>query len=175
MILLDTHVWVRWLDPDAMPLPRGVIERIETADQLAVSAISCWEVAWLSRRGRLDLTLGGMKQAQPPLFQREELVAGFWMLHGTRNNPSTVGADRVRDLIRGPIKDAEGLCLHHTVRAYRVAPVSRQPPSPRRRTAFTESRKWQNSIPRPDLEAAYRTDMPNTMINQNHSAAENKQ
>jgi len=57
MILLDTHVWVRWLDPDAMPLPRGVIERIETADRLAVSAISCWEVAWLSRRGRLDLTL----------------------------------------------------------------------------------------------------------------------
>jgi len=116
-----------------------------------------------------------MKQAQLPLFQREELVAGFWMLHGTRNNPSTVGADRVRDLIRGPIMDAEGLCLHHTVRAYRVEAVPRRPLSARRRTAFTEPGKWQNSIPRHDLEAAYRTDMPNTMINQNHSAAENKQ
>ena len=57
MILLDTHVWVRWLDPDVKPLPRGMIDRIETAGQLAVSAISCWEVAWLLRRGRLDLTL----------------------------------------------------------------------------------------------------------------------
>jgi PIN domain nuclease of toxin-antitoxin system len=34
-----------------------MIDRIETAGQLAVSAISCWEVAWLLRRGRLDLTL----------------------------------------------------------------------------------------------------------------------
>lgn len=57
MILLDTHVWVRWLDPDVKPLPRGMIDRIETAGQLAVSAISCWEVACLLRRGRLDLTL----------------------------------------------------------------------------------------------------------------------
>ncbi|CDH43059.1 hypothetical protein BN874_100012 [Candidatus Contendobacter odensis Run_B_J11] len=24
MILLDTHVWVRWLDPDAKPLPRSL-------------------------------------------------------------------------------------------------------------------------------------------------------
>ena len=57
MILLDTHVWVRWLDPDVKPLPRGLIDRIETAGQLAVSAISCWEVACLLRRGRLELTL----------------------------------------------------------------------------------------------------------------------
>lgn len=57
MILLDTHVWVRWLDPDAKPLPRSLIDPIETASQLAVSAISCWEVAWLFRRGRLELTL----------------------------------------------------------------------------------------------------------------------
>ena len=57
MILLDTHVWVRWLDPDVMPLPCGVLERIKAADQLAVSAISCWEVAWLHRRGRLELSI----------------------------------------------------------------------------------------------------------------------
>lgn len=57
MILLDTHVWIRWLDPDVRPLPRGVLDRIETADQLAVSAISCWELALLLRRGRLGLTL----------------------------------------------------------------------------------------------------------------------
>lgn len=55
MIVLDTHIWVRWLDPKANPLSYGLIEIIETEDQVAVSAISCWEVAWLLRRGRLQL------------------------------------------------------------------------------------------------------------------------
>jgi PIN domain nuclease of toxin-antitoxin system len=57
VILLDTHIWVRWVDAEANPLPSGLVEIIETADRLAVSAITCWEVAWLTRRGRLDLRL----------------------------------------------------------------------------------------------------------------------
>jgi len=57
VILLDTHIWVRWVDVEANPLPSGLVETIETADRLAVSAITCWEVAWLTRRGRLDLRL----------------------------------------------------------------------------------------------------------------------
>ena len=57
MILLDTHVWVRWLDPQQKPLASNMVDVIETADQVAVSAITCWEVAWLTRRGRLQLKL----------------------------------------------------------------------------------------------------------------------
>lgn len=57
MILLDTHVWVRWLDPQQKPLAPNLVDVIETADQVAVSAITCWEVAWLTRRGRLQLKL----------------------------------------------------------------------------------------------------------------------
>ncbi|MBK1719644.1 PIN domain-containing protein [Thiocystis violacea] len=57
MILLDTHIWVRWVDPSANPLPSGLAEQIETADRLAVSAVTCWEVAWLVRRGRLAFGL----------------------------------------------------------------------------------------------------------------------
>lgn len=57
MILLDTHIWVRWIDPQQKPLTPNLIAFIETVDQVAVSAISCWEVAWLVRRGRLQLTL----------------------------------------------------------------------------------------------------------------------
>ena len=57
MILLDTHVWVRWVDPQANPLSPGIIDCIETAAELAVSAVTCWEVAWLTRRGRLQLAL----------------------------------------------------------------------------------------------------------------------
>ncbi|WP_040851811.1 type II toxin-antitoxin system VapC family toxin [Thiorhodospira sibirica] len=57
MILLDTHIWVRWVDPSANPLPVNIVAKIERAEQLAVSAITCWEVAWLVRRGRLELNL----------------------------------------------------------------------------------------------------------------------
>lgn len=57
MIVLDTHIWVRWVDPSVNPLSPGLVEVIERADRLAVSAITCWEVAWLVRRGRLELKL----------------------------------------------------------------------------------------------------------------------
>lgn len=56
MTVLDTHIWVRWLDPQANPLPTGILGHIEAAEQLAVSAITCWELAWLVRRGRLTLS-----------------------------------------------------------------------------------------------------------------------
>jgi len=57
MIVLDTHVWVRWVDSLTNPLPAALVEKIESADSLGISAISCWEVAWLQRRGRLALKL----------------------------------------------------------------------------------------------------------------------
>ena len=57
MIVLDTHIWVRWLDPEADPLPASLVEKIAFAESLAVSAITCWEVAWLHRRERIALKL----------------------------------------------------------------------------------------------------------------------
>ena len=56
MILLDTHIWLWWL------LEPGKLSR-EQADALsadafltaAVAAVSCWEVAWLASRGRVEL------------------------------------------------------------------------------------------------------------------------
>ncbi|CAK8713476.1 Ribonuclease VapC [Candidatus Electronema halotolerans] len=56
MILMDTHIWLRWLLPDD-PLPQNLIDLIETADALAVSAISCWEVVLLERFRRIELPL----------------------------------------------------------------------------------------------------------------------
>jgi PIN domain nuclease of toxin-antitoxin system len=47
MILLDTHIWIRWLMPTD-PLPQNLTDLIETADSLVVSSISCWEVILLS-------------------------------------------------------------------------------------------------------------------------------
>jgi PIN domain nuclease of toxin-antitoxin system len=55
-LLLDTHVWVRWLSAD-QPLAPPQIELIEEAEHLFVSAVSCWEVAYLAKRGRLILPL----------------------------------------------------------------------------------------------------------------------
>lgn len=55
MILLDTHVWVRWLAPASMPLPGDVLASIDAADGVAVSAISCWEVVHLRSRRRIEL------------------------------------------------------------------------------------------------------------------------
>lgn len=55
MILLDTHVWVRWLPGAKESLPENVNRIIRTGGQLAVSAVSVWEAAYLARAGRVDL------------------------------------------------------------------------------------------------------------------------
>ncbi|MDO8789979.1 MAG: type II toxin-antitoxin system VapC family toxin [Sulfuritalea sp.] len=57
MILLDTHVWVRWLAPENGALPASLAQRLDAEADLAVSVVSCWEVAYLHRRGRLVLPL----------------------------------------------------------------------------------------------------------------------
>ncbi|WP_064036226.1 type II toxin-antitoxin system VapC family toxin [Methylomonas methanica] len=54
LILLDTHIWVRWLVGNE-PLPEGIIEMIETSDAITVSAISIWEVVLLQKRQRIEL------------------------------------------------------------------------------------------------------------------------
>ena len=56
MILMDTHIWIRWLLPDD-PLPPNLIELIETANSLAVSSISCWEIVLLEKFHRIELPL----------------------------------------------------------------------------------------------------------------------
>lgn len=58
MILLDTHVWVWWTHGDSA-LPARIRAAIELREQegIAVSAISCWEVAKLVERQRLDLPM----------------------------------------------------------------------------------------------------------------------
>lgn len=57
MILLDTHIWVRWLEPESDPLPARLVQIIDRSDSVGVSAVSCWEVAYLARRNRLALPL----------------------------------------------------------------------------------------------------------------------
>ena len=56
MIVLDSHIWVWWVHGDER-LSAAQQEAISAAeaDVIGVSAISCWEVAKLVERGRLEL------------------------------------------------------------------------------------------------------------------------
>ena len=55
MILLDTHVWVNWIVKGNSSLSPAVVKAMQQSDCLAVSAISCFEVSLLVKRGKLKL------------------------------------------------------------------------------------------------------------------------
>jgi len=55
MILLDTHIWFWWINNDIQSLGLIRQEKITSAEIIAVSAISCFEIAWLERHGRISL------------------------------------------------------------------------------------------------------------------------
>ena len=58
MILLDTHIWVWWVDQNPN-LTAQLHEALQSEGDnlLAVSAISLWEVAKLVEKGRLEFAL----------------------------------------------------------------------------------------------------------------------
>ena len=59
-LLLDTHIWVRFINGDTT-LPPELIKSVEAArlrGQTWVSVISVWETALLVKRARLTLPLG---------------------------------------------------------------------------------------------------------------------
>jgi PIN domain nuclease of toxin-antitoxin system len=55
LIVLDTHAWVWWAG-ETGDLSVAASEAISDADWVGVCSISCWEVAMLVQRGRLELT-----------------------------------------------------------------------------------------------------------------------
>lgn len=56
MILLDTHIWIWWVNgsPELSPAKAQILLSRQS-DGLGVSIISCWEVAKLVEKGRLAL------------------------------------------------------------------------------------------------------------------------
>lgn len=56
MIVLDTHVWLWWVNLDHAHLKTSWIQRIESSQRVGISAISCFEVAWLERHKRIVLS-----------------------------------------------------------------------------------------------------------------------
>lgn len=55
MIVLDTHIWLWWINQDARKLGRKLQDRIVEEDFVGVCSISCFEVAWLQSHGRISL------------------------------------------------------------------------------------------------------------------------
>ena len=57
VIVLDTHVWLWWLHGDSrLPQQHAAIIEANESQGIGISAISCWEVAMLSQRGKVILS-----------------------------------------------------------------------------------------------------------------------
>ncbi|HLO84056.1 MAG TPA: type II toxin-antitoxin system VapC family toxin [Nostocaceae cyanobacterium] len=55
IIVLDTHIWFWFINQEFARFPSHWKEAIETAEQVGVSVISCYEIALAHQRGRLEL------------------------------------------------------------------------------------------------------------------------
>ena len=60
MIVLDTHVWLWWINGDHKSLKNSWIQTIEQVESVGISAISCFEVALLVQHQRIaiDIAIG---------------------------------------------------------------------------------------------------------------------
>ena len=57
MILLDTHIWFWWINLEHHRFSAELKEAISSSDRVAVSCVSCFEIALAAHRGRLSLPL----------------------------------------------------------------------------------------------------------------------
>ena len=69
MILLDTHIWVRWLISDN--IGSKLTSLIENSEEVCVSSISCWEVVYLAKRGRMELPIPAEKWIEVGLSETQ--------------------------------------------------------------------------------------------------------
>jgi PIN domain nuclease of toxin-antitoxin system len=58
MIIMDTHIWLWWVNEDIDLLGRARTALIQHADIVGIFAISCFEVAWLDAHTRIQLPCG---------------------------------------------------------------------------------------------------------------------
>ena len=57
MIVLDTHVWLFWVNDDRELISKKALTAINRAESLGVSVISCWEIAMLVVKRRLAFNM----------------------------------------------------------------------------------------------------------------------
>jgi PIN domain nuclease of toxin-antitoxin system len=57
VIVLDTHIWFWFINQDFERFPAPWRDAIETADQVGISPVSCYEIALAEQKGRLELPI----------------------------------------------------------------------------------------------------------------------
>ncbi len=55
MIVMDTHIWLWWVNGNLDLLGKKRVNLLKQTSNIAVSAISCFEVAWLDHHQRIIL------------------------------------------------------------------------------------------------------------------------
>ncbi|OGR06171.1 MAG: hypothetical protein A2511_14225 [Deltaproteobacteria bacterium RIFOXYD12_FULL_50_9] len=55
MIVLDTHIWLWWVNLEQDRLKPAWKTQIESSEDVGISAISCFETAWLEQHSRIIL------------------------------------------------------------------------------------------------------------------------
>ncbi|MGB6299736.1 MAG: type II toxin-antitoxin system VapC family toxin [Rivularia sp. (in: cyanobacteria)] len=55
VIVLDTHIWIWFILQEFERFPSNWRDIIENADRVAISPVSCYEVALAQQKGRLQL------------------------------------------------------------------------------------------------------------------------
>lgn len=55
MVILDTHIWIWYINENFDQIPAQWLEEIRQADMVGVSAISCYEIALAYNKGRLAI------------------------------------------------------------------------------------------------------------------------
>ena len=68
IVVLDTHIWVWWLNDRFSYLSVQQIDCIEQSERVGVSVISCFEIAQLVKRERLVLPLAVEEWLQEALM-----------------------------------------------------------------------------------------------------------
>ncbi len=55
MVVLDTHIWLWYVNENFDQIPTQWLEKIRQSEIVAVSAMSCYEVALAYNKGRLSI------------------------------------------------------------------------------------------------------------------------
>jgi PIN domain nuclease of toxin-antitoxin system len=78
VIVLDTHIWLWWLNgsPNLSARHAELLKKHES-EGLVVSAISCWEIAYKSAAGRLELGLPAREWMEQALAKPNIVVHPF--------------------------------------------------------------------------------------------------
>lgn len=97
MPLLDTHAWLWWASYRQREFSARAIDAIRDPQGISISAISCWEIAWLIERDRLRL---GIPASQ--WIETATAAPGVTVLDVTQAIAVRAGSFSAKELHRDP-------------------------------------------------------------------------